>query len=211
MIRDRDAEIAQHVVDVGRDEHRGGGLRKHHLVAGRREFVDHVRVPGALRHVEAGDLVVERPVAAVRGQALDRRCRSPRCARAGRPAAAATMFGRALSSQGAEEVAVARLLLGRADAGVFAAVPGAVVVLHVDEQQRGPGGVDRDFAARNGCITPLAPQLPFGARQRRGAGAAPMSSCPRSSAIEILADLDLDVRQAARLAVARDRCSRSRR
>jgi hypothetical protein len=48
----------------------------------------------------------------------------------------------------AEEIREAFLLVGGTERGVFAAVPGAIVVLHIDEQQRRVGGLDGNLAAQ---------------------------------------------------------------
>ena len=172
------AEIAQHVVEVGRDEHRRGGLGKHHFIAGGREFVDHVRVRGALRHVESRDLVIERPVAAVRGEALDDGVEHLD-ARAAAGLLQPNQVRQGAVLEGAEEIAVARLLVGRADAGVFGAVPGAVVLLHVDDEKRRPGGVDGYFPAQwlHHALPRNCRSAASSTRRRRCA----QSSCPRSS------------------------------
>src|SRR5205085_7248505 len=57
------AEVAQHVVDIGRDEHRGRGLRDHDLVLCRADLVQYPGVPGAFWDIDAADLIVEAAVA----------------------------------------------------------------------------------------------------------------------------------------------------
>src|SRR5260370_6889377 len=62
------AEVAQHVIDVGRDEDIRGGLGNDHFIWPGGEGVDHLAVPTVRTHVEAGDLVVEAAVPALAAQ-----------------------------------------------------------------------------------------------------------------------------------------------
>src|SRR5208337_750179 len=86
-----------------------------------------------------------------------------------------------LGAQRSKEIPVALLLVGGAQMSVFAPVPAAVVVLHVDEQQRAVLGLDRDLTA-HGVAHRYAPKKASSAPR----SAAPMrpahSLCPRSSA-----------------------------
>src|SRR5208283_4512944 len=86
-----------------------------------------------------------------------------------------------LCAQRSKEIPVALLLFGSAQMSVFAAVPAAVVVLHVDEQQRAVLGFDRDLTA-HGMAHRYAPKKACSAAR----SAAPMrpahSLCPPSSA-----------------------------
>src|SRR5262245_54674810 len=66
-------EVAENIVDVSRNEHAGRGLRQPDLVGCRSELIDDPAVPGALWHVEAGDLVVETAVTTNRSEAFDGR------------------------------------------------------------------------------------------------------------------------------------------
>src|SRR5579871_6947683 len=51
------AQVAQHVIDVGRDEYGGGGFREHDLVGSWLDLREHLGIVRAARHVEARDLV----------------------------------------------------------------------------------------------------------------------------------------------------------
>jgi hypothetical protein len=148
------AEIAQHVIDVGGDEHRGGGLGEHDFIVGGRKLRHHLGVGRTLGHVKSGDLVIERAVAPVGGLALDHGIGHFDAA-----AAAGLLqthhVGQRAVLQGAEEIAVALFLFGGAEPRVFAPVPAAIEVLHVDDQESGVLGFDLDFAAERLIIATL--------------------------------------------------------
>src|SRR5579862_9419043 len=89
--------------------------------------------------------------------------------------------GQRAVGKGTEEVAVALLLLLLAELRVLAAVPGAVVVLHIDEQQRAVRRFDGDLAARR-MIHRLAPKKMRSASCSACAMRRAHSLCPDSSA-----------------------------
>lgn len=65
------AEVAQYVVDGGGVENAGRSLRQHDLVGGRLQGVDHPGVRAALGQVHLRQLVIQRAVATIGGEALD--------------------------------------------------------------------------------------------------------------------------------------------
>ena len=68
-----DAQVAEHVLEVGGVEQARRGLRDDDLVGPRRELVDDFGLPCPLGDEDPRDLVVEAPIAPVEGQGLDDR------------------------------------------------------------------------------------------------------------------------------------------
>ena len=168
------AEIAQHVVDVGRDEHGRRRLRQHDLVVDRRDRVQHLRIPRTARHEQPADLVVEAQIAPVARQRLDHRVHHLDARTPARRLQSLHVRQRGLAHR-AEEIAVSGVAFGLGHRGIFAAIRPRVVVLHIDEQQRGVGGIDRYLAAQHDRRATAAGS----SRSNRAAHAA----CPASSAI----------------------------
>jgi hypothetical protein len=98
--------------------------------------------------VKAGDLVVERAVAAVPRQALDHGVHDLDSGRAARRLQALHVGQRDLLEP-AEVVRVARVDLGRPQALELAALAVRAEVLHVDEQERGLCRHQRHLAAQH--------------------------------------------------------------
>ena len=142
------AQVPQHVVDVGRDEHGRRRLRQHDLVLGRRDRVQHLRIPRTARHEQPADLVVEAQIAPVARQRLDHRVHHLDARVPARRLQPLHVRQRRLAHR-AEEIPVSRVALGLGHRGIFAAIRPRIVVLHIDEQQRRVRRIDRHLAAQH--------------------------------------------------------------
>src|SRR5438067_6629595 len=131
--------------------------------------------------MDTTDLVIETAVTAVGGQTFDDRVQHLDTA----PAAGHLQpahVGHGDVPHRREEIAVALVDLGVAEALVRAAVGTRRVVLHIDKQQRRVVGVDLDLAAQSG-IHPRISRSRASAAESRRARRAAQAAWPAASAI----------------------------
>ena len=165
-------EIAQYKVDIGRDKDVARRLAKNHLVFSRGDGVQHLPVPRPLRHVDAGNPVIEAAVAAVLGHVLDDRIQNLdlRLAAAGLQPAQIWHYRLLKTSQEMQR-------------GLVLAPPTALgmgaIILHIDDQQRRVRRIDRRLARRDRHCRSKAACAAGNKRANRSAQAA----CPAGSVI----------------------------
>ncbi|VTZ65360.1 hypothetical protein EMEDMD4_790384 [Sinorhizobium medicae] len=137
-----DAQVTQQIVDMGRHEDTRGAFRQDDLVLERLELVDDLAVPGALRDIEAGDLVIQAAVPSVLRQAFDCRVQHLYAGLAKTGEQALHVRDRHLVDA-LEIIAVFAGDIGVGNVLELAPFAADGKVLHVDEQDCGSGRIER--------------------------------------------------------------------